>query len=127
MLADNFSAFEVLPCLKVNGKQTLGENIGDNGGLNIAFRALQNSMKASPLGVKDGFTPEQRFFLAWGRVWASNMTPEYVKYLLTVDVHSPNMARVNCALPQIDAWCTAFGVKKGDKLYLPKNKRAHVW
>lgn len=127
VLADNFSAFEVLPGLKVNGKQTLGENIGDNGGLNIAFRALQNSMKASPLGVKDGFTPEQRFFLAWGRVWASNMTPEYVKYLLTVDVHSPNIARVNCALPQIDAWYTAFGIKKGDKLYLPKNKRAHVW
>ena len=95
--------------------------------MNIAFRALQNSMKASPLGVKDGFTPEQRFFLAWGRVWASNMTPEYVKYLLTVDVHSPNIARVNCALPQIDAWYTAFGIKKGDKLYLPKNKRAHVW
>ncbi|MFC2474968.1 MAG: M13-type metalloendopeptidase, partial [Prevotella sp.] len=124
---DNFSAFEVLPGVKVNGKQTLGENIGDNGGLNIAFRALQNAMKTNPLGVKDGFTPEQRFFLAWGRVWASNMSPEYVKYLLTVDVHSPNIARVNCALPQIDAWYTAFGVKKGDKLYLPKNKRAHIW
>ena len=127
VLADNFSAFEVLPGVKVNGKQTLGENIGDNGGLNIAFRALQNAMKTNPLGVKDGFTPEQRFFLAWGRVWASNMSPEYVKYLLTVDVHSPNIARVNCALPQIDAWYTAFGVKKGDKLYLPKNKRAHIW
>ena len=127
VLADNFSAFEVLPGVKVNGKQTLGENIGDNGGLNIAFRALQNSMKTNPLGVKEGFTPEQRFFLAWGRVWASNMTPEYVKYLLTVDVHSPNIARVNCALPQIDAWYTAFGIKKGDKLYLPKNKRAHIW
>ena len=127
VLADNFSAFEVLPGVKVNGKQTLGENIGDNGGLNIAFRALQNSMKTNPLGVKEGFTPEQRFFLAWGRVWASNMTPEYVKYLLTVDVHSPNIARVNCALPQIDAWYTAFGFKKGDKLYLPKNKRAHIW
>ena len=127
VLADNFSAFEVLPGVKVNGKQTLGENIGDNGGLNIAFRALQNSMKTNPLGVKEGFTPEQRFFLAWGRVWASNMTPEYVKYLLTVDVHSPNIARVNCALPQIDAWYTALGVKKGDKLYLPKNKRAHIW
>ena len=127
VLADNFSAFEVLPGVKVNGKQTLGENIGDNGGLNIALRALENAMKQNPLGVKDGFTPEQRFFLAWGRVWASNMAPEYVKYLLTVDVHSPNMARVNGALPQIDAWYKAFGVKKGDKLFLPKNKRAHIW
>lgn len=127
VLADWFSSFEVLPGMKVNGKQTLGENIGDNGGLNVAFRALQNSMKEHPLAVKDGFTPEQRFFLAWGRVWASNMTDEVVKYLLTVDVHSPNYARVNAALPMIDAWYKAFNVKKGDKMFVPKNKRAHVW
>ena len=127
VLADWFSSFDVLPGIKVNGKQTLGENIGDNGGLNISFRALQNSMKQHPLAVKDGFTPEQRFFLAWGRVWASNMTDEVVKYLLTVDVHSPNYARVNAALPMIDAWYKAFNVKKGDKMFVPKNKRAHVW
>lgn len=127
VLADWFSSFEVLPGVKVNGKQTLGENIGDNGGLNIAFRALQNSLKKNPLPVKDGFTPEQRFFLAWGRVWASNMTDELVKYLLTVDVHSPNYARVNGALPMIDAWYTAFNVKKGNKMFVPKNKRAHIW
>ncbi len=127
VLADNFSHFEVLPGVKINGEQTLGENIGDNGGLNIAFTALQNSMKLHPLTTIDGFTPEQRFFLAWGRVWASNMTPEVIRYLITADVHSPNMARVNAALPQIDAWYKAFGVKKGDKLFLPKNKRAHIW
>lgn len=127
VLADWFSSFDVLPGIKVNGKQTLGENIGDNGGLNISFRALQNSMKEHPLAVKDGFTPEQRFFLAWGRVWASNMTDEVVKYLLTVDVHSPNYARVNAALPMIDACYKAFNVKKGDKMFVPKNKRAHVW
>ena len=127
VLADWFSSFDVLPGIKVNGKQTLGENIGDNGGLNISFRALQNSMKEHPLAVKDGFTPEQRFFLAWGRVWASNMTDEVVKYLLTVDVHSPNYARLNAALPMIDAWYKAFNVKKGDKMFVPKNKRAHVW
>ena len=127
VLADWFSSFDVLPGIKVNGKQTLGENIGDNGGLNISFRALQNSMKEHPLAVKDGFTPEQRFFLAWGRVWASNMTDEVVKYILTVDVHSPNYARVNAALPMIDAWYKAFNVKKGDKMFVPKNKRAHVW
>lgn len=127
VLADWFSSFDVLPGIKVNGKQTLGENIGDNGGLNISFRALQNSMKEHPLAVKDGFTPEQRFFLAWGRVWASNMTDEVVKYLLTVDVHSPNYARVNAALPMIDAWYKAFNVKKGDKMFVPKKTRAHVW
>lgn len=127
VLADWFSQFEVLPGVKVNGQQTLGENIGDNGGLNIAFRALQNSLKQNPLPVKDGFTPEQRFFLAWARVWASNMTDEYVKYLLTVDVHSPNYARVNAALPMIDAWYDAFNVKKGAKMFVPKNKRAHIW
>ena len=127
VLADYFSGFEVLPGVKINGQQTLGENIGDNGGLNIAFTALQNSMKQHPLATIDGFTPEQRFFLAWGRVWASNMTPEVIRYLITVDVHSPNMARVNAALPQIDAWYKAFGVKKGDKQFLPKNKRAHIW
>ena len=127
VLADYFSNFEVLPGVKINGKQTLGENIGDNGGLNIAFTALQNEMKSRALTTVNGFTPEQRFFLAWARVWASNTTPEVVKYLCTVDVHSPNMARVNAALPQIDAWYKAFNVKKGDKMFVPKNKRAHIW
>ncbi|KXB36243.1 peptidase family M13 [Bacteroidales bacterium KA00344] len=127
VLEDSFSEFEVMPGVKVNGKQTLGENIGDNGGLNIAFRALQNEMKNRGLGKIDGFTPEQRFFLAWARVWASNVAPEYVKYLITVDVHSPNIARVNGALPHIDAWYDAFKIKKGDKMYIPKKKRAHIW
>jgi putative endopeptidase len=127
VLADYFSAFEVLPGVKVNGEQTLGENIGDNGGLNIAYRALQNAKKEKNIGTMDGFTPEQRFFLAWGRVWASNASPEYINYIVTADVHSPNMARVNGALPHIDAWYDAFNIRKGDKMYLPKNKRAHIW
>ena len=127
VLADYFSNFEVLPGVKINGQQTLGENIGDNGGLNIAYTAFENSLKENPLGVKDGFTPQQRFFLSWARVWASNMTPEYIQLIVTSDVHSPNMARVNAALPQIDAWYDAFKVKKGDKMFLPKNKRAHIW
>lgn len=127
VLVDHFGAFEVLPGTKVNGQQTLGENIGDNGGLNIAYRALENALKQNPSGVKDGFTPEQRFFLSWARVWASNATPEYVKYIVTADVHSPNVARVNAALPMIDAWYTAFKIKKGNKMFVPKNKRAHIW
>ena len=72
-------------------------------------------------------TPEQRFFLSWARVWAGNARPEYLEYLITVDPHSPNMARVNAALPEIDAWYDAFKIKKGDKLFIPANKRAHIW
>ena len=127
VLVESFSKFEVLPGVKVNGELTLGENIGDNGGLNISFRALQNAMKEHPLEVKDGFTPEQRFFLNWARVWASNASPQVLDYLVKSDPHSPNEARVNAALPNIDAWYKAFNVKKSDKLFLPKNKRAHIW
>ena len=127
ILEEHFNGIDAVPGKKINGKLTLGENIGDNGGLNIAFRAMQNVMKNENLGVKDGFTPEQRFFLAWARVWACNARPEYIQYIVTVDPHSPNEARVNGALPMIDEWYKAFGVKKGDKLFVPKNKRAHIW
>ena len=127
VLEEYFNNYEVLPGKKINGKLTLGENIGDNGGLNIAFRAFSNLMKTKKLPVIDGFTPEQRFFLAWGRVWAANTSDEMTDYLLKVDPHSPNQARVNGALPHIDAWYDAFNVKKSDKMYVPKSKRAHIW
>lgn len=127
VLADYFSTVDAVPGRKINGRLTLGENIGDNGGLNIAFRALQNIEAKTPLGVKDGFTPEQRFFLSWARVWAANMRPEYIEMIITTDPHSPSRARVNAALPHIDAWYKAFNVKKGQKLYLPENKRARIW
>ena len=127
VLEEYFSNYEVQPGKKINGKLTLGENIGDNGGLNIAFRAFSNLMKTKKLPVIDGFTPEQRFFLAWRRVWAANTSDEMTDYLLKVDPHSPNQARVNGALPHIDAWYDAFNVKKSDKMYVPKSKRAHIW
>ena len=127
VLEDAFGKFEAVPGKFINGKLTLGENIGDNGGLNIAFRAFQNAMKEHPLQKADGFTPEQRFFLSWGRVWAANARPEYTEYIITVDPHSPNKARVNAALPHINAWYDAFGVKKGDKLFIPKKQRAQIW
>lgn len=129
VLVDFFSSVEALPGKKINGKLTLGENIGDNGGLNIAFRALQNELKANPALNKtiDGFTPEQRFFLSWATVWAGNARPEFVDRQIKTDPHSPAEARVNAALPQIDAWYKAFNVKKGDKLFLDKKKRAHIW
>lgn len=127
ILEQHFSSIDAVPGKKINGKLTLGENIGDNGGINIAYRAMQNVKKQENLGVKDGFTPEQRFFLAWARVWACNARPEYIQYIVNVDPHSPNEARVNGALPMVDEWYKAFGVKKGDKLFVPKNKRAHIW
>ena len=127
VLVDWFNQQEVIPGLKVNGEKTLGENIGDNGGLNVAYRALENSMKQNPLTDKDGFTPSQRFFLAWGRVWASNVAPPFVAYIVNSDVHSPNVSRVNAALPMIDAWYKAFDVKKGDKLYKKPEERVRIW
>jgi putative endopeptidase len=127
VLADYFSSVEALPGKKINGKLTLGENIGDNGGLNIAFRAMQNALKEKPQGVIDGFTPEQRFFLSWATVWAGNARAEFIDRQLKSDPHSPAEFRVNAALPQVDEWYKAFGVKKGDKLFLDKKKRAHIW
>jgi len=127
VLADWFSEQEAQPGLKVNGQKTLGENIGDNGGLQVAFRAFENRMKQEPLTAKDGFTPAQRFYLAYARIWASNVTPEFEAYIVNSDVHSPNRFRVNAALPMIDSWYDAFGIKPADKMFIPKEKRALVW
>ena len=129
VLVDYFSTIEALPGKHINGRLTLGENIGDNGGLNISFRALQNVLKENPSAAKtiDGFTPEQRFFLSWATVWAGNARPEFIDRQIKTDPHSPAEARVNGALPQIDAWYKAFGVKKSDKLFLDKKKRAQIW
>ena len=129
VLVDYFSNVEALPGKKINGKLTLGENIGDNGGLNISLRALENVLKENPSAAKtiDGFTPLQRFFLSWATVWAGNARPEFIDRQIKTDPHSPAEARVNAALPQIDAWYKAFNVKKGDKLFLDKKKRAQIW
>ena len=127
ILADWFSEQEAVPGLNVNGAKTLGENIGDNGGLKIAYRAYENRMKQEPLKDVDGFTPAQRFYLAYARIWASNSTPEYTAQLVNSDVHSPNRIRVMAALPMIDTWYEAFGIKEGDKMFVPKEQRAQVW
>ena len=123
LLADYFSTIEVVNGKKVNGKQTLGENIGDNGGIHVALQALHNTGNKN---VIDGFTADQRFFLGWARVWASNNREQYMDLLLNQDVHSPNHVRVNGALPQIDEWYDAFGIKNG-KLFIPKKKRVRIW
>ncbi len=127
VVADWFSKQEAVPGLCVNGQKTLGENVSDNGGLHIAFRAFQDRMKQEPLKSIDGFTPAQRFYLAYARVWASNSTPEYTAQLVNSDVHSPNHIRVMAALPMIDEWYKAFGIKPGDKMFVPQEQRALVW
>lgn len=127
VIADWFSRQEAVPGLNVNGQKTLGENVSDNGGLKIAFRAYEDRMKQEPLAAVEGFTPAQRFYLAYARVWASNSTPEYTANLVNSDVHSPNRIRVMAALPMIDTWYEAFGIKPGDKMFLPKEQRAQVW
>ena len=129
VLEEYFSKVEVLNGRCVNGKMTLGENIGDNGGLNISLRALHNAMAdgTAALIEKDRFTPEQRFFLAYARLWSGNFRDKYVDMQLNIDVHSPAIARVNGALPHIDEWYTAFNVKKTDRLFLAKKLRARVW
>ena len=127
VIADWFSKQEAVPGLNVNGEKTLGENVSDNGGLKIAYRAYENRMKQEPLKTVDGFTPAQRFYLAYARVWASNSTPEYTAMLVNSDVHSPNRIRVMAALPMIDTWYDAFNIKKSAKMFVPKEQRAQVW
>ena len=127
VIADWFSEQEAVPGLKVNGQKTLGENVSDNGGLKIAYRAFENRMRQEPLNTIDGFTPAQRFYLAYARVWACNSTPEYIAMLVNSDVHSPARLRVMAALPMIDTWYEAFGIKSDAKMFIPKEKRALVW
>ncbi len=125
--ADFFSAIEVLPGLHANGRLTLGENLADHGGLQVAFNAFKNATKDAPLSEVDGFTPEQRFFLAYAGVWAANITDQEIRNRTKTDPHALGRYRVNAALQHIDAWYEAFGVKEGDKLFIPKSERLDLW
>ncbi len=127
VMVDFFNNINVLPDLKANGQLTLGENIADHGGLNIAFHAFKNATKDAPLGVVDGFTPEQRFFLAYSNVWASNIRDEEIRNLTKSDPHSLGCWRVNGALPHVDAWYEAFNITENDSLFVPKDKRLDIW
>ncbi len=127
LLVDHFNQIEVLPGLHANGALTLGENIADNGGVNISFAALQKALKENPEGEIDGFTPQQRFFLSYANLWASNIRDEEIKRLTMLDVHSLGRWRVNATLPHVDAFLEAFQVKEGDKMWLEPEKRAHIW
>ena len=125
--ADFFSAIKVLPDLNANGRLTLGENLADHGGLQVAYAAFKNATNEQPLTTVDGFTPDQRFFLAYAGVWAGNITEAEIRNLTKIDPHSLGRWRVNGALPHIDAWYEAFNIKPTDKMYLPKEQRLQLW
>ena len=127
MYADFFSNIKVLPDLNGNGRFTLGENLADHGGLMVAFNALKNATAKKPLKNKDGFTAAQRFFLAYAGVWGQNITEKEIRQRVKNDPHSLGKWRVDGALPHIDAWYEAFGVKPGDKMFIPKNERLELW
>lgn len=127
VMVNFFDSIQVLPGLDANGSLTLGENIADHGGLQVSFQAFKNATKDAPLLVKDGFTPEQRFFLSYAGVWAGNIRDEQIRLQTKSDPHSLGRWRVNGALPQIGAWYDAFGIKEGDPMYLAPEKRVSIW
>ena len=120
-------SIEVLPGLHANGSLTLGENMADHGGLMVAFQAFKNATKDAPLPVIDGFTPEQRFFLAYANVWGQNIREEEIQKRVKSDPHQLGMWRVNGQMPHIDAWYEAFGITEDDPMFVPKAERVTIW
>jgi putative endopeptidase len=126
-LAAQYGQYEPLPGLKINGRLTLGENIGDLGGLSVAWAAYRLSLAGRPAPVIDGLNGDQRLFHGWAQVWRSLYRDERMRNQLLTDPHSPPEYRVNAVVRNIDAWYEAFGVKPGDKLWLPPEQRVHIW
>lgn len=127
VLADFFDRIEPLPGLHIKGRQVLGENIADHGGMKVAWLAYKEATKDNPLPVQNGLTADQRFFISYAFTWAQNDREEYIRNLIENDVHALPRYRVNACLPHIDAWYETFGIKEGDKLYVPKAERADIW
>ena len=127
-LAEQYSAIEVMDSVYINGKFTLGENIGDLGGVNAALDGLKIHLEenGNP-GEIDGFTPEQRFFLSWATVWRTKMRDEALRNRIKTDSHSPGMYRAYVPLQNIDAWYDAFAIKEGDPMYVEPEHRVRIW
>ncbi|WP_418510541.1 M13 family metallopeptidase [Corallibacter sp.] len=127
-LADQYSSLEVLPDVHINGEFTLGENIGDLGGVNAAYDALQMSLKenGNP-GEIDGYTPEQRFFMSWATVWRTLYRDDALKTQIKTDPHSPGMNRAVQPLLNVDAFYEAFSIKEGDSMYIAPEERVKIW
>jgi putative endopeptidase len=127
-LADQYSAIEVLDSVHVNGKFTLGENIGDLGGLLGAYDGLQLFYKENGRpGNIDGFTPEQRFFMSWATVWRNLIREDALRTRIKTDPHSPGVVRATQPLKNIDAFYEAFDIKEGDPMYVAPDKRVRIW
>ncbi|WP_239020985.1 M13 family metallopeptidase [Pontibacter arcticus] len=126
-LEEQYNAYTVLDTIHVNGKLTLGENIGDLGGLNAAYEAFKMTKQGQSNEKIDGFTPDQRFFLAWAQVWRTNILPESAAQQIVTDPHSPGQFRTIGAPVNMDAWYKAFDVKPGDKLYKKPEDRNKIW
>ena len=127
VMVDFFNNIEVLPGLKANGQLTLGENIADHGGLNVSYLAYKNATKNNPLPEEDGFTADQRFFIAYATLWAGNIREEEIRSRTKSDPHSLGEWRVNGALPHVDAWYEAFGITENDSMYIAPENRCRVW
>jgi putative endopeptidase len=127
-LAGQYSALQPLPGIYVDGKFTLGENIGDLGGVNAALEGLKLYLKqhGNP-GLIDGYTPEQRFFISWATIWRTKMRDEAIKNQVKTDPHSPGMYRAFVPLQNVDDFYEAFGIKPGDALYVAPDKRVKIW
>ena len=126
-LAAQYDGYEVIDGLTINGQFTSGENIGDLGGLSIAYKAYKMSLDGKEAPVIDGWTGDQRFFLGWAQVWRSKARAEETKRRLTVDPHSPPNFRANGAAVNVPAFYEAFEVKEGDGMYLPPEERVKIW
>ena len=126
-LIGQFNAYEVLPGLKVNGAQTLGENIGDLGGVSIAYEALQRSLQGKERKLVDGLTEEQRFFISWAQVWRTKYRDDALRRYVASDVHAPGPQRAIGPLVNLPEFFTAFGIKEGDPMWVPPEKRAKIW
>jgi len=126
-LQEQFDAYTVLDTIHVNGKLTLGENIGDLGGLNAAYEAFKMTKQGQSTVKIDGFTPDQRFFLSWAQVWKGNILNESAAQLIVTDPHSPGPYRTIGAPVNMDAWYNAFEIKPGNKLYKKPEERIRIW
>jgi putative endopeptidase len=122
-----YAAYEPLPGAHINPDLTMGENIADMGGVLIAYDAYKLSLGGKPAPVIDGYTGDQRFFLAWAQVWRNKIRDEALRQRLVTDSHSPNYYRANGAVRNSDAFFTAFGIKPGDKMYLAPADRVRIW
>jgi len=126
-VVDQYNHFTVVDTIHVNGKLTLGENLADLGGLNVAYAAFKKTKEGHSDKKIDGFTPDQRFFLSWAQVWRSSQRPEAAAQRILTDPHSPEQYRTNAPITNIDAWYKAFNIQPGDKMYKKPEDRTKVW